>query len=65
MSPLLVGHVVITPTCRANRGEAGAWQEAVFRLCSAYGHSVSHPNNAGVEWHLKLERVEPTIGGAA
>lgn len=47
-------HAIITPVCRANRGEEGAWEEAVRRLKAEYDACIAIPENAGVKYHVVL-----------
>ncbi len=55
---VVVSRQIITPTCRKNRGGWGAFWEAFDRVRKAYLHYVEAPQNANVEWHLTLTRVE-------
>jgi hypothetical protein len=48
----------ITPTCRTNRGEFGALDEALRRIRAAYGDCVHAPDNQNVTWRVSLVRVE-------
>jgi hypothetical protein len=48
----------ITPECRANRGDAGAIQEALSRIERAYLSYVGSEDNANVTWRISLVRVE-------
>ena len=56
---VISSHQIITPTCRANRGVYGALSEALNRISADYAAYAEHHANTGVEWHIKLERVEP------
>ncbi|MDP2621460.1 MAG: hypothetical protein Q8P46_15035 [Hyphomicrobiales bacterium] len=56
---LKVAHQIITPTCRVNRSNAGAIDEAVDRVAATYRRYAGDPNNAGVNWHLVLTRDAP------
>lgn len=55
---LPVSRQFITPTCRANRGNDGAIDEALRRVRDAYLNHVGVPSNEDVEWHITLYRVE-------
>lgn len=48
----------ITPTCRSNRGDMGAIEEALTRIERAYLSCVGAPANAKVTWRISLIRVE-------
>lgn len=50
------GHQIITPTCRSNRGQQGAWDEAVARLAATYSDYAAAEANADASWHLVLVR---------
>ena len=54
---LVVKHAIITPMCRSNRGDLGAFEEAVNRLRDEYMHGLSrHVKNPFIKnFHLKLE----------
>ncbi|HSR50924.1 MAG TPA: hypothetical protein VLV83_08845 [Acidobacteriota bacterium] len=47
-------HAVITPTCRAGRGDAGAFEEAVRRLRQEYEACCKPECNAQANFHLVL-----------
>ena len=49
-------HCMITPTCRANRGIDGAFDEAARQVREAYDRYVSKDKFDGVTWHLALVR---------
>lgn len=55
-------HSIITPACRINRGDQGAWEEAVARAKAQYDQIVG--GWAGREQqptlHLKLEMERPS-----
>ena len=56
-------HAVITDTCRTNRGDVGAFEEAVSRLREEYGRIVrGWAIGTGVQIHvvLTVERPTPT-----
>ena len=57
-------HCIITPTCRKNRGDIGAFDEAVRRIEDAYKQYVSMPGNVDAEWHIVLLRCAPSPPGA-
>lgn len=53
MKNLVIKHTIITIICRENRGNDGAFEEAVERIRKQYHDSLKHyPNN---DFHLKLE----------
>lgn len=48
-------HAIITDTCRANRTDGGAFDEAVQRLWDEYlACTKGHPQGAGTQFHLVL-----------
>lgn len=47
-------HAVITPTCRANRTDMGAFEEAVARLRSDYERIVAKRGEDGALYHIVL-----------
>lgn len=49
----------ITPTCRANRGMAGAWEEAVQRLRQQYDSIKSRADFDQCDVHLLLTLDTP------
>lgn len=57
-------HTVITDTCRTNRGDLGAWEEAVARLRAAYVQALpAWPVGTEVEFHLALTVCTPRHRG--
>lgn len=54
MGNITAQHAVITPTCRANKTDMGAFDEAVERLRRQYLQSVEGWGDAA-NYHLKLE----------
>jgi len=56
---LKVGHQIITPQCRINRGATPAFLEAARRLQEAYDEYARDPCNANVKWHLVMIRDDP------
>jgi len=52
-------HVIITPTCRTNRGKDGAFEEAVKRLCEEYNAVMNCDGADEVEFHVVLTVVRP------
>ena len=56
---LKVSHQIITRTCRLNRSNAGAIDEAVDRVAKTYRKYADDPANAAVNWHLVLIRDAP------
>jgi hypothetical protein len=59
---LKASHQMITPTCRENRGDDGAFEEAIARIRRTYDSCVGHEANGEVTWHLALVRAEPGEG---
>lgn len=56
-------HAIITPTCRSNRGDFGAFAEAVQRLRTEYAASLAARGNDGSRYHVVLVvEKEPTDG---
>jgi hypothetical protein len=55
---LKASHQIITPTCRANRGLQGAFDEAVRRVTQTYADCAPADGNEEVRWHLVLVREE-------
>ena len=53
------GHRMITPTCRENRTDKGAWITAAVELEALYDKYVRSEGNENVTWHLVLVRDEP------
>lgn len=51
---IVAQHAIITPTCRANRSDIGAFEEAVARLRRQYEQSVEGWGDKA-NYHLKLE----------
>lgn len=47
-------HCVITPTCRANRADSGAFEEAVSRLRADYERILAKRGEDGAQYHLVL-----------
>lgn len=48
-------HAIITDTCRANRTDRGAFDEAIERLRQEYDACMKgHPNGLGTQFHLVL-----------
>lgn len=47
-------HAIITPACRANRGDDGAFEEAVKRLREEYKTILNLPGNEAVTFHAVL-----------
>lgn len=56
-----LGHAIITEVCRTNRGDAGAWDEAVRRLRAEYDAALGGWANTPHQMHLVLT-VERTPG---
>lgn len=56
---LKASHQIITPTCRKNRGVAGALGEAVRRVAETYMDCATAEGNKDVRWHIVLIREEP------
>ena len=52
-------HAIITPECRAGRGEDGAFDEAVHRLKLEYNECVAVDANLNVSYHLILTVGRP------
>jgi hypothetical protein len=61
MKRSIVSHSIITPTCRTNRGDEGAWYEAVARAYVQYVQIVDGWADAPQQptLHLKLEMERP------
>lgn len=52
---ITAAQAAITDVCRANRGDDGAFDEAVSRLRQQYDDIVGHRRDeSGVEYHLVL-----------
>lgn len=47
-------HAVITPTCRQNRGDDGAFDEAMDRLREQYRKTLEIRGEDGAEYHVVL-----------
>lgn len=58
MSEIAASVQNITPTCRANRGDMGAIEEALTRIERAYLSYVGAADNAKVTWRIALTRIE-------
>lgn len=58
LNGLKAGDQRITPMCRANRGTAAAFDEAVRRLRESYIQYADDPANLAVTWQLVMVRVE-------
>lgn len=59
-------HAIITDTCRANRTDAGAFDEAVARLREEYEACVEGwRGKPGVQFHVVLTLEKPEPGGPA
>lgn len=56
-----VSHSIITPECRVNRGDEGAWDEAVARAKAIYDQIVEGWRNSELQptLHLRLELERP------
>lgn len=52
-------HAVITPTCRANKTDMGAFDEAVERARKAYLACLKGRGEDGSQYHLMLYVDEP------
>lgn len=52
---------IISPTCRANRGDLGAFDEAARRLRDEYERCLPYHGERGSKFHLTLsiEKDEP------
>ncbi len=57
-------HAIITPTCRANKGNSDAFREAVERMFTEYDLLIRHRGEDGARYHLVLsvERAEDWPG---
>ena len=53
-------HAIITPTCRANKGAMGAFEEAVQRLREEYEACLPHGEKANFHVVLAVEHPERT-----
>jgi len=60
-------HAIITPTCRENRTDGGAWGEACDRLKDSYRQCLSGWRMDGKEptFHLVLYVERPEVQPAA
>lgn len=65
MKELTAVHAIITPTCRDNRGDDGAFDEAVRRIREQYHASLAGWRRQGHEpnLHLRLTVERPLEGG--
>lgn len=54
MGNITAQHAIITPTCRRNKGDAGALNEAFSRLRKQYEQSVEGWGDRA-NYHIKLE----------
>ena len=54
-------HAIITPVCRANKTDMGAFDEAVELMRSEYLNCLKGRGEDGAQYHLVLS-VEPSIG---
>jgi hypothetical protein len=52
-------HAIITPTCRANRGVYGAWDEAVQRMRAEYLACCQGDANTAASFHVVLTVDRP------
>jgi len=51
---MTASHQIITHTCRANRGDGGAFEEAVSRIRDQYADIVAREPDPTTELHLLL-----------
>ena len=57
MKQLTIKHAIITPVCRGNRGDMGAFEEAVQRLREQYIQTLNAYEDMSFikNFHLKLD----------
>lgn len=53
---LSVKHKIITPICRQNKGNIGAFNEAINDITKAYEKYSLTPENKDIKWHIVLIR---------
>lgn len=66
LNGIQAGHCIITPTCRENRGQDGAWVEACARLRKQYDEICDQrPDIDQCDFHLALVLETPRHKAAA